>query len=95
MAMAQVALLRPLELETGDEPGHGDGSAIRLGVVARERGDRCVGVRLQEVLDAEERVVGDVEPEHLPLERQERGLVPLAQRDGWQAVEGARTAGLA
>ena len=35
----------------------------------------------QHVLDAEQRMVGDVEAEHLALEREQVGLVPLARRD--------------
>ena len=34
------------------------------------------------MLDAEQRVVGDVEPEHLALEVEQGGLVPLPRRDG-------------
>ena len=41
----------------------------------------------RDVLDAEERVVGDVEAEHLPLERQQGGLVPLRGRHRWEARE--------
>ena len=34
-------------------------------------------MRGQDVLDAEQRVVGDIEAEHLPLEGQQGRLVPL------------------
>ena len=44
--------------------------------------DRALRVGREHVLDAEQRVVGDVQPEHLPLEREPGHLVPLAVRHG-------------
>ena len=84
----EVALLRALDLQTGDEPGDDDLGAVRLRLVAHEGGDRGVGVLGEDVLDAEQRVVGDVEPEHLPLEGEQRLLVPLVGGQLREAVEG-------
>src|SRR6478609_1923427 len=84
----EVALLGPLDLQAGDEPGDDHLRAVGLGLVAHERGDRGVGVLGEDVLYAEQRVVGDVEPEHLALEGEQRLLVPLVGRQLRQAVEG-------
>ena len=60
--------------------------AVGPAVVARQRGDRAVGRPGQDVLDAEERVVGHVQAEHLALGGQQCLLVPLRPRG-----PGART----
>ena len=70
------------------EARDGDRGAVGLRLVAHERGDRGVGVLREHVLDAEQRVVGDVEAEHLALEGEQRLLVPLLARHGRQAVDG-------
>ena len=62
-----VALLGDLALQPADQATDRDVRAVRPVVRAGERGDRAVRRRGQDVLDPEQRVVGDVEAEHLPL----------------------------
>ena len=50
--------------------------------VAGQRRHRAVDRGRDDVLDAEQRMVGDVEPEHLPLVGEQDRLVPLGDRDG-------------
>ena len=79
-----VALLGELAGEPGDHPAEGDdGSVLTL-----ERfGDGAVDLAAQRGLDAEQRVVAHVEPEHLLLELQPLGLVELELGDGDALVE--------
>src|SRR5665647_2883084 len=77
----EVALLGALDLQRGDQPCDGDVGPVRLAVITGERRDRGVCVLGKDVLDPEQRVIRDVEAEHLSLEGQQRRLVPLDRRD--------------
>ena len=74
---------RLVSLRCGEQTRDGDRVAV-LALLVREQGaDRAVGRSRQDVIQTEERVVGDIEPEHVALVRQERRLVPLRKvRDG-------------
>ena len=71
-----VALLGHLALEAGDDAADGHHRAVGV-LAAGQLGDARVGLVGQHVLQAEERVVGDVQTEHLPLLGEQIGLVPL------------------
>ena len=77
-----VALLGHLALHAGHEPTHGERAPVSH-IVGVQRRDGDVDGRRENVLDPVKRVVGDVEPEHLALEGEQRGLVPLRGRDRW------------
>ena len=64
----------------GDDAADGDDLPVVAGL--GEIGDGGVGAGGDDVLDAEQRMVADVEPEHLPLVGEQQLLVPLAARDG-------------
>ena len=86
----RVALPGDLPLHPGQDPADGDQLAVgpatpllAFGIVgggAEQLGHGTIRVRGHDVLHAEQWVVRDVQAEHLPLEGQQGGLVPLAVR---------------
>lgn len=82
----ELALLRPLLLQVRDhaaDPLHG-----AVGGIA-ELAEGAVDAPAQRDLGTHERMVGDVEPEHLLLEGQALHLVELVGRDGRPFVDHA------
>ena len=91
----RVALLGHLALHPGQDAADRDDLRVRpvacpwprLGLVGHQVGERAVALPGEDVLDAEQRVVGDVEPEHLALEGQQRRSCPTPPA-GTRHVEG-------
>src|SRR6478735_3456297 len=85
-----VALLGELARQTGDHPADGEHAPV----LAVERlGHRAVDLAAQRRLGAEQRVVADVQAEHLLLELQPVALVELVLGDGDALGEAAVLAG--
>ena len=72
-----VALLGDLALHRGDQAGDGDRAAVGTLLVEQQLADAAVAGTGEHVLEAHQRMVGDVEPEHLPLVPEQGHLVPL------------------
>ena len=69
-----------LRVDRGDQPGDRDHRLVLAALVGHQLADRHVAGLGQHVLEPGERVVGDVEPEHVALEGEQRALVPLVER---------------
>ena len=80
----QLALARVLAGEVGDHAADEHDVAV---LAVGQLGDREIGAPLQRPLGAEERVVADVEAEHLLLEGEPLGLVHLEVGDREALVE--------
>ena len=83
MTTAQVSpFLVILRCTDGDQAGDGDRAAVGALLVEEQLADAAVAGAGQQVLEAHQRVVGDVEAEHLPLVAEQGHLVPLRRSPG-------------